>query len=221
MLRSLAFYLLLFPLFSFAQISIVELEVRHVPSPAIRDTVVDHWNLSQPKYETLPGQAKDFLYWVNYSRRNPKRFWDSIVSPILRVFPSLADSEAISLKADLFQTDPLPMFALNEILLQTAQLHASDIVNNNASPSHVSTNGTNFGERMKRAGIKYCASENFSLCSHGALVAVVLLYLDIGIPNPSHRKSLLNPMFVETGIGSASYSNEQFFFVQDLSCAQR
>jgi hypothetical protein len=220
MLRSLVFYLLFFPLFSFAQISIVELEVRHVPIPAIRDTVVDHWNISQPKYETLPDQAKDFLYWVNYSRRNPKRFWDSIVYPTLLVFPSLADREAISLKVDLSQTDPLPMFALSEVLLQTAQLHASDIANNNASPSHVSTNGTDFWERMKRAGIKYCASENFSLCGHGALVAVVLLYLDIGIPNPSHRRSLLNSTFVETGIGSAAYSKEQCFFVQDLSCAQ-
>ncbi len=220
MLRSLVFYLLFFPLFSFAQISIVELEVRRVPPPAIRDTMVDQWNLSQPKYETLPDQAKDFLYWVNYSRRNPKRFWDSVVSPTLRVFPSLDNSEAISLKGDLFQTDPLPMFALNETLLQTAQLHASDIANNYASPSHVSTNGTDFGERMKRAGVRYCASENFSLCSHGALVAVVLLYLDIGIPNPSHRRSLLNPIFVETGIGSADYNKEQCFFVQDLSCAQ-
>ena len=75
---------------------------------------------------------------------------------------------------------------------------------------------------MNRAGIKYCANENISISSQSILLSVLLLYLDIGLPNLGHRKALLNPSLVETGIGSASYGKEmgQFFLVQDLACLQ-
>jgi uncharacterized protein YkwD len=114
----------------------------------------------------------------------------------------------------------LPMFALSDKLTRTAQSHAYDISGKRAAPSHTSTNGTEFGERMKKAGIKYCASENISVSSQSPLLAVLLLYLDIGLSDLGHRKTLLNPNLLETGIGVASYGNNQLFLVQDLSCLQ-
>jgi hypothetical protein len=220
MLKWLFFLSFLIPAVSFSQMASIELRPRPVAQPATRDAVVEKWNQSQPGYNALSVQAREYLYWVNYCRRNPEAFWDSVIAPNLIVFPPLDGEEAASLRKDLNKSGPLPMLALNNSLIKTAQYHASDIATKNAAPSHTSTDGTDFSSRMKKAGIKYCANENISITSHGSLIAVLLLYLDIGLPSQGHRKTLLNPTLVETGIGSAPYGKEQFFLVQDLSCSQ-
>lgn len=220
MRRWLFFFGVVLPFLSFSQMASIELEARAVPVPATRDTVVDKWNASQPMYTKLSGQGRDFIYWVNYCRRDPAGFWDKVVTPNLRAFPPLNGPEARSLREDLVRTGPLPMFALSDALTRTAQLHASDIASKKAAPGHTSTDGTDFGTRMRKAGIRHCANENISVSSQGSLLAVLLLYLDIGLPNLGHRKSLLNPTLVETGVGTAAYGRDQTFLVQDLSCAQ-
>jgi hypothetical protein len=220
MRKTLAFLFFLIPLVSFSQLSVVELEAKRVPEPISRDTEVDRWNLSQPGYPLLPKEAKDLLYWTNYSRNNPKKFWDSAVTPILALFPSLNKQEARSLELTLSRIGPLPMFTLNAQLVKTAQSHAADIAGKNARPSHSSTNGADFGTRMKLAGIRRCANENISLSSQSILLSVVLLYLDIGLPELGHRKTLLDANLREIGVGSALYGKDQWFLVQDFACQQ-
>jgi hypothetical protein len=220
MFRLLLVLLLASPVLSYSQLSLIELEVRTVPEPGI-DSVVENWNRSQPGYDNLPLQAKKFLYWTNYSRNNPKKFWDSAVIPLLAIFPPMNRPEAQSLKADLLRAGSLPMFKLNEALVITAQLHATDIGGKKAALSHTSTNGTDFGSRMKRSGIKYCASENISLSSQSIMLSMALLYLDIGLPSLGHRKALLDPNLKEIGVGSALYRTDQYFLVQDFACAQK
>ncbi|MEN9685753.1 MAG: hypothetical protein RLZZ28_1539, partial [Bacteroidota bacterium] len=74
--RRLSFLVVLLPFFAFSQITMVELDVRTVPEPRTRNKQVDEWNSSQPGFNKLTEQAKDFYYWTNYSRQNPKMFWD-------------------------------------------------------------------------------------------------------------------------------------------------
>jgi hypothetical protein len=222
-MRKILFLLLfLFPVLGFSQnYAMIELEERKVPEPLTRDTVVDKWNQAQPGYTKLSLEAKQLLYWTNYSRNNPEKFWNEVVTPVLKTFPSLNRSEAQTLKKDLMAKGSLPMFILNEKLLATAQGHASDIGGKHANPSHTSTNGTDFGSRLKKAGIKYCGNENISVSSQSVLLSVILLYLDIGLPDQGHRKTLLDPKLVEIGVGAAPYGKDgSFFLVQDFSCAQ-
>ena len=209
------------PLFSVSQISMVELEVRDVPQPKLRDTAVERWNQSQPGYEKLPAQAKENLYWTNYARSNPQKFWDSVVLPSLAIFAPFNRAESKSLKADLLKAGALPMFVLNQALVKTAQSHASDIAYKRSPLSHTSTNGMDFGTRIRLAGIKNCANENISLSSQSILLSVLLLYLDIGVPGLGHRKALLDQNLREIGVGSALYGKDQYFLVQDLACAQQ
>lgn len=217
----LTFCFLLFHFFSFSQLSTIELEERHVPEPATRDSVVDQWNQSQPGFQKLPNEARQLLYWTNYARHNPEKFWDSAVTPVLRIFKPLNVPESESLKKDLLKTGSLPMFVLNEKLAGTAQSHASDIGTRKAPPGHNSTNGLDFSSRMKQAGIKYCASENISLSSQSVLLSVILLYLDIGLPDLGHRKALLDLNLREIGVGSSRYGSDQHFLVQDFACVQQ
>ena len=220
MLRSLVLCLLMAPFIVNAQMSTVELVVKPVPKPITRDTATDNWNIAQPEYRNLTAGAKDVLYWTNYCRRQPMKFWDSVVVPILKAFPNLEGPESQSLKAAFQSTGSLPMFSLNTQLIKTAQNHAYDICKKPSPPSHTSVDGTSFGSRMKQAGIHNCASENMSLGNQDPLLSVVLLYLDIGLPDMGHRKSLLNPELLEMGIGYAKYDKGRFFIVQDFACKQ-
>lgn len=221
MSRFLVLFLLFFPIFSYSQMASIELVDKPVPQPVSKEEGVLKWNAQQTGYRELTEGSKEFLYWLNFCRSNPERFWDSVIVPVLKAFPNLKGPESESLYKDLVSAGPLPMFALNTTLIKTAQAHAADITAKSAQPGHNSTDGIDFGTRMKRAGIKYCAGENIAITSRqGTLLSVLLLYLDIGLPDKGHRKSLLNPALKETGIGSMPYGKDQFFFVQDLSCAQ-
>ncbi len=220
MFRLLSLLLLFVPFVSFAQMASVLLEVKPTPQPVTREANIVKWNTEQPGYQGLSEESKTFLYWVNFGRSNPERFWDSVVIPVLQAFPRLKGPESESLYKDMKAAGPLSMFSLNASLIKTAQAHATDIGGKSAQPGHTSTDGTDFGTRMKKAGIRACASENIAISSQSTLLAVLLLYLDIGLPDKGHRKSLLNPNHKETGIGSAPYGKDQSFFVQDLSCAQ-
>ena len=199
----------------------IELDAKRVPEPFTRDSVVDRWNLSQPGFEKLPNEAKQLLYWTNYCRNNPQKFWDSAALPVLKTFPELKKTEAESMRSDITHAGQLPMFTLNSLLITTAQSHAADIATKNAPLSHNSTNGTDFGARMKKAGITFCANENIALSSQSVLLSIMLLYLDIGVPNLGHRKTLLDPNLREIGVGSALYGKDQHFLVQDFACAQQ
>ncbi len=221
MFRTLVLGLLLLPFFSFSQTSTVELLVRPVPKPVTVDAETLKWCQSQPGYDNLIGPAKEIFYWTNLCRNKPEEFWDSVMVPLLNAFPTLKTSESRSLKSDLHKTGQLPMFTLSPALTKTAQAHTNDIAGKKAQPSHTSTNGVDFGSRMKQAGIKRCAGENMSLGNQDVLLSVALLYLDINLPDLGHRKTLLNKDYLEMGVGISKYGRDQFFMVEDFSCTQQ
>jgi hypothetical protein len=209
------------PLLTLSQQKNVILEDKPVPKPIAIDAKIDAWNKLQPGYSNLTANAKDFLYWVNYSRTNPKRFWDSVVTPILQTFTNLKSSYSESLKNDLYNQPQLPLLKLNPTLINTAQSHATDIGTHKGKPGHTSTDGRTFSDRLKVAGIKNCGGENVSIGNVDPILSLVLLYIDYGIPTLGHRKALLNPTYLETGIGVADYGDDgSLFIVQDFSCGQ-
>ena len=220
MCKTLIALCLLLPLFTFSQIAFVELASKQVPEPSVRDTAVENWNRSQPGFDQLPKEAKEMLYWTNYARRTPEKFWTAVVVPVIDAFHPLNKPEAKSLRSELYKAGPLPMFSLNQALLSTSQSHADDIGKKKAPLSHTSTNGADFGARMKKANIKYCANENISLSSQSILLSTILLYLDIGVAGMGHRKALMDPSLREIGVGSSLYDKDQYFLVQDFACKQ-
>jgi hypothetical protein len=194
-----------------------------LPKPSITDRKVLAWNQNQPEYKDLSSKEQQFYYWVNYSRINPSRFFDSVVVPIVKIYPQLNGANYSSLKQDLEQTPVLPPLALSHSLLRMSDFHAVSITTNDASPSHVSYNGETFDIRFKRFGLNNCGGENIS---YGAaqtdpLFMLVLLYLDVNVTDLGHRKALLNPSFVTTGIAAANYKNGNVFLVEDFACAQK
>ena len=217
--KQLALFVLC-PLFSCAQLSSVWLKSSQMKDPAQTDSTVILWNTQQGQYHSLSKEAKDWFYWINYARKNPKKFWDSVVVEAIQFYPELDGKYAASLKKELLSLKSLPLLSLNSDLLYTAQSHATDIAHNNKVPSHNSSNGTEFSTRLRLAGIKYCAAENICTGNHTVLLSLILLFLDINLPELGHRKNLLNQSFFEMGIGVAQMQDGSLFSVQDFSCRQ-
>jgi hypothetical protein len=194
-----------------------------IPKPKTVQQTVIKWNQSQDGFVNLSVKEQQFYYWVNYSRSNPERFFDSVVKPMAEVYPQLKGKNYESLESDLKNTQKLPLFSLNDDLVKMAAFHAIDITSHNASPSHNSVNGETFPDRFKRFNLKNCGGENIGngAGSTDILFMLVLLYLDINVPDLGHRKSLLNPAFINTGIAIASYKNGNSFVVEDFSCDQK
>lgn len=201
-----------------AQISEVELEVKPVPTPAMHDKAILEWNRSFTAFAAMNVREQECLYWVNLARRNPLFFCDSVLNPILQVFPTLRGRESAALRKDLLAAGSLPMFSPHSLLNKAARNHANDIARKKAPISHTSTNGNSFADRMRISGINTCAGENIGLGNQGVLLSVVLLYLDMGLTPAAHRQTLLSKQYAQIGVGCVDYDTDNFFLVQDFSC---
>ncbi|HQR94296.1 MAG TPA: hypothetical protein PLK14_01240 [Sediminibacterium sp.] len=219
-------FLLLFlflPLISFAQTHIGSVEISNIkaiPIPRSFQKQIDSFNRTNTYYNLLNSSEKELFYWMNYSRSNPKQFWDSCVLPIIKQFPNLNGSNAKSLEKDLAASEALPLYSLNKSLIGTAQKHALDNMNQGRI-NHQSADGKQFDQRMREILIKRCASENLASGPPNMLFALVLLYLDIGVADTGHRKCLLTPSFTELGLGARSKTGETFYICQDFACYQQ
>jgi uncharacterized protein YkwD len=60
-----------------------------------------------------------------------------------------------------------------------------------------------------------------SLGGGDILLSIAMLYLDFGLEDLGHRKTLLNPEYISIGIGAIQYGKDELFFVQDFACDQR
>ena len=170
-------------------------------------------------YAVLNQPEKEFIYWTNYARLFPKEFRDSALLPFLISQPSTKGKYANSLIQELTNTESLPFLEPEEKLHKVAKSHAFDLSRNTERISHQSTNGTSFSDRMKKGGILGCASENISLGAMKPVVSLLLLYLDIGLPELGHRKNLMNPIFGKIGVSVVQLSDNQRLIVQDLGCS--
>jgi hypothetical protein len=193
-----------------------------LPKPIMNDEAVIGWNEKQQGYSDLSKQEREFYYWVNYSRKNPREFYEKAVLPMVKTYPQLEGQNLVSLEQDLKHSQSLPLFSLNASLLKMSEAHAKDITSSDAKPSHNSTNGHGFVDRFKMYNLKNCGGENISFGGGDAdpLFMLVMLYLDINVEDLGHRKSLMNPLYVNTGIAIEKYKNSNTFLVEDFACIQ-
>lgn len=165
-------------------------------------------------------EEKSFIYWTNHARLFPLSFRDSVLMPFLKLQPKLIGEYSKSLIESLGRVSELPLLAPHSTLTEAAEAHANDLGQKARGLSHNSSNGRTFKDRMIRAGIKHCYAENIAESPNDALVGLLLLYLDIGVPNLGHRINLMNPSYTLVGVGTSRRTNNQLVIVQDFACAQ-
>lgn len=195
-------------------------EERQLPNFDLIDNAVSNFCKNQHGYDEMSKDEKQFYYLVNYSRNNPKKFFDSVIVPIVSIYPQLKGVYLSSLASDVSEVTSLPLLKLNPILIKMAKDHSIDITSHDDGPSHNSSNGDTFSDRFKNNLLKKCGGENISYGSDDPTFLLTLLYLDVDVPSLGHRKALLNPNFVETGIGDSFFKDGTVFFVEDFACSQ-
>ena len=216
------FLLLSIPLVTVAQRSSkTTLQVKPLPALPPQDPALFKLVNSFTELKGVPAGIVDWFYWTNYSRQRPRAFWDSVIVPILNVYPQINTSYAQSLKKELYQSQGYPLIKPNSTLLKVAQGHAVDLARNTpGSISHSSTDGTPFERRVFKSGIQNCAAENLSLGPFNTVLSLIFLYIDEGLPGVGHRKNLMNPYYTEMGIGLAATKGNAMVVVQDFACDQ-
>lgn len=170
-------------------------------------------------YRSSSKAARSFIYWTNFARLYPKAFRDEALIPFIKLQPTLKGTYANSLIRDLGKILPLPLLEPESKLSKAAQLHADDIAQNSGKVSHQSSDGSSFGDRMKKVGYKACSGENISLGNdQDGLSSLLLLYLDINLPDWGHRKNLFNSNYTKMGVSVKQLPNNQYLIVQELGC---
>lgn len=188
-----------------------------VPAPKVLVQEVINFNATQASYNQLNNEEKEVYYYTNLARQNPMYFWDSVVNPILIKFPHLKGWYSKSLKEDLEKAGKLPLLHLQPKLIKTAKAHASDMASAKGEYfSHSSTNGKTFNKRMADAGINAYTAENIAMGQQAVVLSVVLLFLDIDIPDFGHRQTLLSKQYIQIGVGVSYKTKDQFYIVQDF-----
>lgn len=183
-----------------------------------RDTEIDKFLAAYPKLRELRSLDQDAFYWINLFRKDPARFFQQYIKPFGEQFPTLKGANFSSLETDCKQAGKLGLLAPAPHLQKEAARHALDLARNIGQISHSSSDGRNFSRRMADAGVRRCGGENVFEGESEALVALILLLIDEGVPGLGHRKALLNPSFDILGVASEDHGSERFFMVQLFSC---
>ena len=159
----------------------------------------------------------DYLYWVNHMRAQPWKFYSDYIEPFLLQFPEARTDESVSLKAELRMISSLPLLSINILLNGTSKEHANYLTER-TTLSHTGKGGKGFRERMKDAGLNTCAGEVIYSGKDDALIALILLLIDHRVPDLGHRRALLNPEFLSTGVGISYMKDGAAVYVQDFAC---
>lgn len=199
---------------------VVLTDITFEPTIAIKKEIKERLE-QNPVFQAADPLSKSFMYWVNYSRLFPKEFRDSALIPYLQQQARLKGKYANSLLETLDKANALPFLDPEEKLSKAAFNHARDIKSNGGSVSHRSSDGSSFGDRMRKLGYRGCTAENISLGKDNwGLSSLLLLYLDINLPDLGHRKNLLNPNYSKMGVSSTQLGGDQTLIVQELGCEE-
>lgn len=186
--------------------------LKHEPDSAIRQKLFADGN-----YSALSFSEREAIYWIAVMRTDPPKFANDIVKTFLNQFPEVNGGAARSLMLDLTRQDPLPMLFPETRLKKAADLQAKYLQGRDKLV-HTGPRGKSFQQRMSEVGIKDCAGENLFEGKADALVSLLLLLIDNGVPDFGHRKTLLNPSFSSIGISMLEEGGGRMIMVQDFSC---
>lgn len=170
-------------------------------------------------FSLLSKPEQESLYWVNYFRQSPRRFWNTVMKEFLLQFPEAKSSYTRSLEADILKgPQSFSLLAPDSGLIMMAATHAFDLKKRNGIISHTSSVGKTFVQRIQAAGRYTCGAENIFNGSFNALKSLIALLIDQGVPDKGHRLNLLDPKFQLIGISFISYKDGKGILVQDFAC---
>ena len=212
------FFLFLFPVHGSSQ-AYFKLTDKQFYYDCPRDTVINDWIKAESRGRVLTLEETTFFYWVNFVRKNPISFRDFILVPFISQFPEVEGDESQTLLNDLSNADEKDMLRLSSALTSLSRDHAKDLVYRKGKLTHNSRMGFSFSQRVKSAGILGCAAENLYTGKNDALLALLMLLLDLGLDPPGHRINIFNAAYKSMSVVIATIPNTgQVVLVQNFGC---
>ena len=170
-------------------------------------------------FNVFSQREQESLYWVNYFRQNPRRFWNTVMKEFLLQFPEAKSSFTRSLETDIMKApQSLPLLLPDSGLIRMAATHAADLKKRNGIISHTSSTGRSFVQRIQSAGRYTCGAENIFNGSFNGLESLIALLIDQGVPDKGHRANLLDSKFQLLGLSFIPTVNGKGILVQDFAC---
>lgn len=161
----------------------------------------------------LVDDEKKLIFYGNLARLNPALFLEKIVIP----YTQNDESEYVtSLKDDLKKMLPIHPHIPYKPLAEAAKFHAEDM-GKTGEIGHTSTDGTSFGDRLKRYVKMSGMAENCSYGKEKPIDILMQLLIDDGVPNKGHRVSILSPKYFSIGVSIKAHQRYGINAVQDFS----
>ncbi len=111
--------LAILPFLAISQKASINIEPREFPKLPSKKAEIVNFLESFPEIKNFPSNFLDWFYWTNYTRQNPKIFWDSVVAPLIQIYPQLNTKYAESLKKELYRNIKLPFLVTIQYLKNT------------------------------------------------------------------------------------------------------
>jgi len=162
-------------------------------------------------------QEKQVAFVINLLRVDPMRFMNEVLIPFVDDQQIPKEKAYKSLLRELRKTEPLPLLEQHPVLYDAAKFHAKDM-GRSGKTGHRSSKGKSFEKRMSPLLDTFASvGENCHYGSNDALLVVIDLLIDRGIPGYGHRKNLLQADFVFIGISMAPHKKYEVNCVQEFA----
>ncbi len=174
---------------------------------------------SEKAFKLLSKEEQMMFYWTNMFRKDPRKFFSTVVKEFVRQFPEANSSYYKSLEKDIQSTPAsLPLLLPDAGLGKMSKLHSNDLSGRGGIISHKSSSGKDFVQRIKEAGTYRCGAENIFVGTYDPLEALIALLIDQGVADKGHRMNLLDGRFERMGVSFSALNSKKSVLVQDFAC---
>lgn len=214
--KSILFFFLLIPVFSFAQDEdldeedTIETDRKEYKFAEWDQAMMDKANTAK-NADYMTAVEKEVIYLCNLARLNGKLFADTYLKQYLEEGIVEKSTYTGSLIADLRKVKKLEPLLPQKDLFECAKSHAVE------SGTKGTIGHQNFTKRFKKYASRYVETgENCDYGSNEAIDIVMSLLIDEDVPDKGHRKNILDPTFKSVGVSLQSHKKEDWNCVMDF-----
>ena len=164
------------------------------------------------KCDYLSESEKQTILYMNLARLDGEAFTKAYLSDL----QNSSNPNEQSLIDTLKTIKDKPMLIPNQKLCEASKFHANDI-GSAGEVSHNSTDGTSFGNRIRRYYNGGAIAENIAFGNSQPLKIVRQLLIDNSSSTHGHRKNILSEKYCRVGVAIAPHASWSYCCVQDFS----
>lgn len=199
--------------------------------PYIKDSL--HWNIKELDTGRdsmyLSEIEKDVILEMNMVRRDPKKYAELYIKPMLSKFQgnvyrasdcniqTTEGTAAVKGCIDVLSKERAHDLIYPNQRLREMAKYLADLQGATEQIGHRTPQGETFVERMRRFKIPYyCIAENIDYGNNSARNIILSLLIDDNYPSRAHRNNILNNFYNKVGVYWGSHKKYKYMLVTDF-----